>query len=191
MSQTNPIHIITLFKIHFNNKSSLFFIDLPPSCFLTKLLYPFLDFHMRRVPPSPPSHPPWFYNFNSQNTSSAWTSSVQFLLETLYNYLNVLELIVLLLLYFYLSIHSPLFDLWIFFSLLIFYTVGRTPWTGDQPVARTLSAQLQNKRTQTSMAQVFERAKTVHALDRAATEIGFIFFYYYLFNCNWVVARWQ
>jgi hypothetical protein len=71
-----------------------------------------------------------------------------------------------------------------FFSFLIFYTVGRTPCTGDQPVARPLprhrTTQTQNKRTQTSMPRVgfepmipvFERAKTVHALDRAATVIG-------------------
>jgi hypothetical protein len=41
-----------------------------------------------------------------------------------------------------------------FFSLLILYTVGRTPWTGYQPVARPLpthrTTQTQNKRTQTS-----------------------------------------
>jgi hypothetical protein len=54
------------------------------------------------------------------------------------------------------------------------------PWTGDQPVARPLpthiTTQTQNKRTQTSMPRVgfeatipvFERAKTVHALDRSA-----------------------
>jgi hypothetical protein len=29
---------------------------------------------------------------------------------------------------------------WPLFSFLIFYTVGRTPWTGDQPVARLLPA---------------------------------------------------
>jgi hypothetical protein len=60
---------------------------------------------------------------------------------------------------------------------MIFYTVSRTPWTGDQPVASPLPAQTQNKRTQTSVPQVefeptipmFERAKTVHALDLAAT----------------------
>jgi hypothetical protein len=62
-----------------------------------------------------------------------------------------------------------------------FYRDGRTPWTGGQPVARPLpihrTIQTQNKRTQTSMPGVgfeptipaFERAKTVHALDRAAT----------------------
>jgi hypothetical protein len=55
---------------------------------------------------------------------------------------------------------------------------------GDEPVARPLpthrTTQTQNKRTQTSMLQVgfeltipvFGRAKTVHALDRAATVIG-------------------
>jgi hypothetical protein len=55
---------------------------------------------------------------------------------------------------------------------------------GDQPVARPLpthrTTQTQNKRTQTSMPWVefeptipaFERAKTVHVLDRAATVIG-------------------
>jgi hypothetical protein len=71
-----------------------------------------------------------------------------------------------------------------FFSFLIRYTVGRTPWTGDQPVSRPLpthmATQTQNKRTQTSMPRVefepttpvFEQAKTVHALDRAATLIG-------------------
>jgi hypothetical protein len=66
----------------------------------------------------------------------------------------------------------------------LFYTVGRTPWTRDQPVARPLpthrTTQTQNKGTQTSMPWVgfepmipaFERMKTVHALDGAATVIG-------------------
>jgi hypothetical protein len=68
----------------------------------------------------------------------------------------------------------------------LFYTLGRTPWTGDQRVARPLptrrTIQTQNKRTQTSLPRVefeptippFMRAKTVHALDRAATVIGHI-----------------
>jgi hypothetical protein len=55
---------------------------------------------------------------------------------------------------------------------------------GDQPIARQLpthrTAQTQNKRKQTSMSvvefepttPVFERAKTVHALDSAVTAIG-------------------
>jgi hypothetical protein len=67
------------------------------------------------------------------------------------------------------------------------YTVGRHPWTGDQPVARALpthrTTQTQNKRTQTFMPRVafehtismLERAKTVHAIDRAATMISFSF----------------
>jgi hypothetical protein len=72
---------------------------------------------------------------------------------------------------------------WPIFSFLILYTVGRTPLTGDQPVARPLpthTTQIQNKGTQTSMPgvgleptiSVFERAKTVHVLDRAASVIG-------------------
>jgi hypothetical protein len=88
----------------------------------------------------------------------------------------------------YLSIclwlYNPLLGLGRFFSFLIFYTVGRTPWTGDQPVARPLpaqrTAQTENKRTQTSMPKVgfeptipvFEREKIVHASDRAATVTG-------------------
>jgi hypothetical protein len=81
-------------------------------------------------------------------------------------------------------LYSPL-NFCRFSRFLILYTVGRTPWTGDQPVARQLpthrTVQTQNKRTKTSMPRlglepttpVFERAKTVHALDRAATVIGF------------------
>jgi hypothetical protein len=69
------------------------------------------------------------------------------------------------------------------FSFAILYTVGRTPWTEDQPVARPLpthrTTQPQNKLTQTSMPRVgfeptttsvFERTKVVHSLDGAATE---------------------
>jgi hypothetical protein len=55
---------------------------------------------------------------------------------------------------------------------------------GDQPLRRPLpehrTAQTQNERTQSYMSRVgseptiplFERAKTVHALDRAAAVIG-------------------
>jgi hypothetical protein len=77
------------------------------------------------------------------------------------------------------SLYSPCGP-WSLFQFLNLYTVGRTPWTGDQPVARPLPTQIQNKGTQTSMplvgfettVLVFERAKMVHALDRAATVIG-------------------
>jgi hypothetical protein len=65
-----------------------------------------------------------------------------------------------------------------FFSFVTLYAVGRTPWTGVRPVARPLptqrAAQTQNKRKQTPVAgvgfepktPVFERTKTVHALER-------------------------
>jgi hypothetical protein len=35
-------------------------------------------------------------------------------------------------------VYSPLLDLGCFFNFLSLYTDGRTPWTGDQPVARPL-----------------------------------------------------
>jgi hypothetical protein len=70
------------------------------------------------------------------------------------------------------------------FQFLNLHTVGRVPWTMDQPVARSLptnrTAQTQNKSIQTSMLQVefeptnpaFERVKKVHALYSAAIVIG-------------------
>jgi hypothetical protein len=78
---------------------------------------------------------------------------------------------------------------WPLFQFFILHTVGRTPWTGDQPVARPQpthrTTQTQNIRTKTSMPWVgfehtipaFERAKTVHALDRGATATGNEFHY--------------
>jgi hypothetical protein len=48
-----------------------------------------------------------------------------------------------------------LLDLGRFFSFLILYTIGRTPWAEDQPVARPQPThritQTQNKRTKTSI----------------------------------------
>jgi hypothetical protein len=76
------------------------------------------------------------------------------------------------------------FGPWPLFQFLNLYKASRTPWSGDQPVARPLSTrrttQTQNKCTQTSMPRVgfeptipvFEQEKTVHASDRAATVIG-------------------
>jgi hypothetical protein len=73
---------------------------------------------------------------------------------------------------------------WQIFQFLNLYTVGRTPWTGDQSVARPLpthrTTQTQNKHIQTSMPRVglepmtpvFQRAKTVYALVPAATVVG-------------------
>jgi hypothetical protein len=84
----------------------------------------------------------------------------------------------------YKCLYSPLLGLARSFSFLIFYTVGRTPWMGDQPIVSSLpayrTAQIYNKHTKTFMPQVvfepttpvFERAKTVHALDGSATVIG-------------------
>jgi hypothetical protein len=97
------------------------------------------------------------------------------------------EIMLLKICFNYLSIHGStvlLLDLGCFFSFLNLYRIGRTPWTGDQPVARPLpthrTTQTENKRKQISMPSVgfaptipaFQRAKTVHALDRAATVIG-------------------
>jgi hypothetical protein len=65
-----------------------------------------------------------------------------------------------------------------FFSSVILYTVGMTPWMGDQPLIMPLpTTQTHNKCTQASMprvrfepmAPVFERLKTVHASGRAVT----------------------
>jgi hypothetical protein len=58
----------------------------------------------------------------------------------------------ILLLLLLLWLYSPLLGLGLFFSFLIIYTDGRTPWTSDQPVARPLpthtTTQTQNKGTQ-------------------------------------------
>jgi hypothetical protein len=82
-----------------------------------------------------------------------------------------------------------LFNLGRFFSFLILYTVGRTPWTGDQPVAGPLpthrTTQIQNKRTHASMPWVgfepmistFKRTKEVHALDGRSLWSAFIWTY--------------
>jgi hypothetical protein len=79
---------------------------------------------------------------------------------------------------------QAVFGPWPLLQFLNLYIVGRTLWTGYQPAARPLlthrTTQTQNKRTHTSMSPVgceptipaFERAKTVHALDHAATVTG-------------------
>jgi hypothetical protein len=83
----------------------------------------------------------------------------------------------------YLWVYSPCGS-WPPFQFLNLYTFGRTPWTGDQPVAKPLLAQrttqTQIKSRGTSMPRVgfepmipvFERVKMVHGLDCAATVIG-------------------
>jgi hypothetical protein len=57
---------------------------------------------------------------------------------------------------------------------------SRTPWKGDWPVARPLPTHRTTQTEQTHMHRegferttpLFERAKTVHALDSVATAIG-------------------
>jgi hypothetical protein len=78
----------------------------------------------------------------------------------------------------YLWRYSPFIEPWPLFSFLILYSVGRTPWTGYQPVARQVSTnrktQTQYKRTQISMPWVgfetavpaFQREKTGSCLRR-------------------------
>jgi hypothetical protein len=80
----------------------------------------------------------------------------------------------------YLWLYSPCGP-WPLFQFIDLYTVGKTPWAGDQPVARPLpthrTTQTQNKRTQTSMPRVgfeptipvFQRAKMVHASDQSTS----------------------
>jgi hypothetical protein len=81
---------------------------------------------------------------------------------------------------------QPFIFLGRFFSFLIFYTFGKNHWPGDELIARPLpvhnTAPAQNEHTEASMPQigleptilVFERGKTVHAFDRAATLTGLI-----------------
>jgi hypothetical protein len=77
----------------------------------------------------------------------------------------------------HLSLYSPC-EPWPLFQFLNLYTVGRTPWTSDQPVIRPLPTH-STTQTQTSMPRVgfeptmtvFERAKTVPCSDHAATVI--------------------
>jgi hypothetical protein len=54
---------------------------------------------------------------------------------------------------FSLWLYSPL-DFGPFFSSLILYTVGKTPWTGDQPVVRPLPTHRTTHSTQTYMPLV-------------------------------------
>jgi hypothetical protein len=68
---------------------------------------------------------------------------------------------------------QPFVRPWPLFQFFNLYTVGRTPWTGDQPVARPLPKHRLNAQSMPRVGletttPVFERAKTVHALDRAA-----------------------
>jgi hypothetical protein len=86
-------------------------------------------------------------NTNNNNNNNNNNNAIKFFLY------------LLLYLFIYLSIYlsTVLQLLWTLaiFQFLNLYTIGRTPWAGDQPVARPLPthgiAQTQNKRTQTSI----------------------------------------
>jgi hypothetical protein len=104
--------------------------------------------------------------------------------DTRFNVLHWKSVDVSLYIHIYIWLYSPLLDLGRLFSFLSYYRVGRTPWTGDQTVARPppthRTAHTRNKLTQTSMSlvgfelniPVLEQAKTIYALDRAATLIS-------------------
>jgi hypothetical protein len=69
-------------------------------------------------------------------------------------------------------LYSPLLGPGLFFSYVIFfYTVGRTPWTSDQPVARPLptrrTTQTQNKRTHRHPCLWVGFEPTIPAIERA------------------------
>jgi hypothetical protein len=83
-----------------------------------------------------------------------------------------------------------------FFSFFILNTVDRTPWTGDEPVARPQPTH-RTTQTQISMPRVvfeptipaFEWTKTVHALERAATVIGHqLYIYIYIYTSKGLIA---
>jgi hypothetical protein len=75
-------------------------------------------------------------------------------------------------------------------GIWILQTVGRTPWTGDQPCrkAAIYDGQYKHKMRADSMPLVvfeptislFEQRKTLYALHRAATVVGLTFYYLWL-----------
>jgi hypothetical protein len=91
-------------------------------------------------------------------------------------------------------LYIPLLGCGRYFNFVILYTICRNPWTRDQPISRRLPthrrAQTQNKCTHTFMSRmdiepttpVFEREKTVLALDRTTTVISICNLYLRKFN---------
>jgi hypothetical protein len=73
-------------------------------------------------------------------------------------------------LFFLLWLYGPLLDLGCFFSFLIPYIFGGTPWTGDQPVARPppthRTIRTQNKRAHTSMPRVGFQHRSQRSSER-------------------------
>jgi hypothetical protein len=81
----------------------------------------------------------------------------------------------------YLSIYSSTAFSWalVAFQFLNLYIICRTPWIGDQSIARPLPIHRINAYRHLCLEwdskprfQFSERVKTVHALDRAAAVIG-------------------
>jgi hypothetical protein len=72
----------------------------------------------------------------------------------------------------YLSLYNPLLDLGGFFRFLILYTVGRTPWTGDQPDARPIPIQHNTNTEQThTYIHVLSGIRTHEPSVRAGEDI--------------------
>jgi hypothetical protein len=82
----------------------------------------------------------------------------------------------------YLWLYSSSLGLGYIFSFLVYYTIGRTLLTADQPIVRPLPTQDNTNRINAhrnpclkwfeSKVSVFKRATTVHALDITVTMIG-------------------
>jgi hypothetical protein len=85
----------------------------------------------------------------------------------------------------YIWLYSPLLDLGRFFRFFNFYIVSTTSWAGDQPVARPLPTHTGQHKDRINShkhpclewdsnpwSSAFQGAKTVHALECAATVIG-------------------
>jgi hypothetical protein len=72
-------------------------------------------------------------------------------------------------------------DLGYFFNFLILYTAGESPWTEDHIVARPLPTHSKSTQANTLWAEfeptipVFEREKTVHAIDLGVTVVGLVY----------------
>jgi hypothetical protein len=96
--------------------------------------------------------------------------SVSFDYETIHRYNSDIIIIIIIII----IILQPCVGPWPLFSFLSVYTVGSTPWTGDQPVAGPLLTHTEQHKHAVGLeptSPVFEWTKTVHALDGAATVI--------------------
>jgi hypothetical protein len=90
----------------------------------------------------------------------------------------------LLLLSSLLWIFNPLLSLGRFLSFFIFYTVGRTPWTGDQPVARPLPTHRTTQREYTYTDIHASSGIRTHHPNVLASEDGSCL--RHLGHCDWL-----